>query len=79
MDIAEVIAKALYDADPIKYDRIEECDKLDIAEAAAIIRKHVGPLVEAVQFYASRDNWEDHGYENGLHWVCGRLRRKTQR
>lgn len=26
-------------------------------------------LREAVEFYADKKNWEDQGYENGLHWV----------
>ena len=26
-------------------------------------------LREALKFYGDPNNWEDHGYENGLHWV----------
>lgn len=27
-------------------------------------------VVQALRFYADPDTWEDHGYENGLHWVA---------
>lgn len=41
----------------------------DVDETAAIIQQRVGPLVEALKFYGDKENWDDHGRENGLYWV----------
>lgn len=38
-----------------------------------VIREQAGRIAElekALGFYADPDTWEDHGYENGLHWVA---------
>ncbi len=33
------------------------------------LRAEVARLTAALAFYADPESWEDHGHENGLHWV----------
>ncbi len=39
-------------------------------ENAKFIEDHLRVLTDALKFYADPTTWEDHGYENGLHWVA---------